>query len=431
MEKRLSQHGAAIYITMMGLALLSGLSLMAFKVSTTEQMISSYDGRSNAISYLAESGVTMALAWATDPAHSPDPNFFTSLQTTSCVGSEAQPDWQWQNGPSNGNLQSFDPFKELGGSGLFSIWFYQSPHPDGVCVVSAQVSGSGGSSTVSVTLTRLQASITAAISGRGRLESEQPIWAHWGDIRYTESARMGNPTWIPLKGNAMPTGKPYSQSGTNEDHWMTVAIEHDAIGATGYPDNVHVREAGASPDAIPKAFLIDYAKRHGTYYRLSPEGLLVRDGISRTFSELFAKPLPDHKTPLIWIDIPEKTKKPLVIGDGYYSGYFYVAGDVRITGGGKGETILVESPPWPVDNPQPVWLDDVHLKGLLYVQGEIDIHNRFTVYGAVVASDGFTGKAANRLEVWYDHRLQSGQYAGLPPFTLLPGTWRRGPLGYL
>lgn len=246
----------------------------------------------------------------------------------------------------------------------------------------------------------------------------------------------------------IPNELPYADGGLNQDPWLEIRVEQriqrPLSGLNGlngnsniiegenrpYADRPNVYEKSAvSLDIVNLKDLKSYIKTYGSYYVVSPAGSLERNGVDQgTFDQLFSSPVSDH--PLVWVDlIPGySSSKPILMARSQYKGYFYFSGNIQVAGNQPGGTVQAQTPPWPSTTPQRIELAGINLDGFFYALGEIDLQGPFSAYGAFFAGEGFTGPAANDLEVWYNHDYSSANYSGLSPVVRLKGTWRVVPV---
>lgn len=448
------QKGTAIFVAVMMLMLSTGLGLLAFQISSTELQISSYGKNDLAAGYLAEAGIEKILSWISQPAKSPNPVFFESLgpvKRVRCSGDQTHPDFQLSSALLDNTASG--PFSELTEMGrILDLRLYRGEHPKGLCRVEVKAeSGRGAIKIVRVELAKSPIQpMTAGIQGAGNAAAASPIWAHWGKIRYTDSAHLGNSiSKIPMRNSIMiPNEQPYTEGGLNQDPWLEIRVEQriehplsDRSSLNGdpnlleeenrpYADRPNVYEKSAvSLDTVDLDDLKRYVKMYGIYYVVTPAGRLEQNGVDQgTFDQLFSSPASGHR--LVWVDLVPgySSSEPILMAQNHYKGHFYFTGNVQIKGNRQGETVQAQTPPWPSTTSQQVELTGINLDGFLYAIGEINLQGAFSAYGALFAGQGFTGPAANDLEVWYNHNYSSANYSGLSPVIRLKGTWHTLPV---
>ncbi len=320
------QKGTAIFAAVMMLMLSTGLGLLALQISSTELQISSYGKNDLAAGYLAEAGIEKVLSWVSQPAMSPDAVFFESLGAVKripCAGDQAYPDFQLA--PALLEDAASGPYWELKEMGkILDLRLYRAEHHKGLCTVEVKAaSGKGAIKMVRVELTKSPIqSMTAGIQGVGNADAASPIWAHWGNIRYTGNAHLGSSvSKIPIKDNSIiPNGLAYTDGGLNQDPWLEIRVEQrierplsnqsglneDQTNVEGenrpYADRPNVYEGSVvSLDTVDLHDLKSYIKTYGSYYVVSPTGHLEQNGVDQgTFDQLFSSPASDHR--LVWVD---------------------------------------------------------------------------------------------------------------------------------
>jgi len=440
-----NQRGMAMFVAIMMLGLGSGFALLAWQVSSTELEISRFTVSEETAYVLAESGIDKVISWASNPASSPNAAFFENLPTTSCSNNVNNPDYvvpsAYLTDPDVG------PFKALSEMGqITELYFYRAK--SGLCTVGVLAEGAtGGKKRIEVELARNPlVPLGAGIQGRGNPATPSPVWLHWGNIRYTGSANLGeNTAKVPRKvPGFIPDGfgSPYAHDEAsydlNEDQLLEVLVEGSV---SPPPDGTrpNVKEGQNvqldvpdEPDVIKR-----FIKENGEAYIVSEIPGMLKDhqGNAKSFHELFGPENPGlpPKLHLAWIDTDEDSSSaPLVIEGGPYRGYFYFPEgmDVQINNWDNSQLIdeaNVKPPDGGGGSLGPVVLSGLNLVGFFYVQGEAEVQQAFSTYGALYAEEGFSGPAAGDLELWYNPAFSEGRYAGIRPVTPLPGTWKTPP----
>ncbi|MEC4678263.1 MAG: hypothetical protein VST69_05865 [Nitrospirota bacterium] len=460
-----NQRGIAMLITLMVLSLGSSFALLAFQVSTTDLSIARYSEGEAAVQYLAESGVEKVVSWAYTPADSPDPVFFGNLLTNHCSQEKTNPDF-----PNAANLRiapfpDFEtylgdanngPFAELKDIGKIThIQLYAPTHATkGICTVEVTATTpQGANAKVRVNIaTNPMGTITAGIQGHGDAgdpgaRNTFPVWAHWGGIRYTGQANLGEdirivPRMDPLY---LPNDDRYDTGDydINFDPVLTIKVENEIIaplpdsGNTySNRDNVTQNEgASARLDDIDFPQIKSFIRKHGEHYTVSEDGqhllkngqhLLDEDGNHiDSFDAVFHEKTDQYH--LVWI---ENAGAPsLKIALGRFKGYFYFSGGIDIAGHVSGRIVNAVSPPvLGFPHGKALDLTRINLEGLFAVQDTIHLRDYFRVYGAFYSAGGFTGRNAFQLQVWYNNNFASGTYTGIRNITPLLGTWQSVPI---
>ena len=438
-----------MFVAIMMLSLGTGFALLAYQVASTELEISRYTESEAASLYLAESGVEKVISWLSNPAASPNPAVFSALPETGCSNNPESPDLSldpdYLSNPDG-------PFKALKGMGrIVQLDLYGPTHDDGICTVLVTAeSNNWASKTVKVELTSTPLGvITAGIQGKGNAANPSPIWLHWGDIRYTGDVNLGGAIGrVPKKDETIPvTGLPYLDDPLDDDDvvdpWVDLYVENDITApprddpAANQPFllRANVWQHGGEDvvlDSIDIEALKHFIKQHGEFYLVNPEGKLERAGsVPKTFAELFQAD-ESSRYRLVWIDVKDgySSEAPLVVSHGPYKGYFYFAGDVQVENLDGDVLAFNAFSPKKSDGTGPfeVFLSDINLDGLFFVQGTLDIQYGFKAFGAIYAKNGFTGPGADDLEVWYNTRFASAAYPGIRLVTPLAGTWKTLPV---
>lgn len=458
-----NQRGFAMFIAVMILSLGTSFAFLAFQVSTTELTISRYSENEAAVRYLAESGVEKVLSWASNPLASPDPAFFADLPSNPCThrptDSEFVPDFPRTDHLSISPFTDFLSFLEDPDSGPFSelkeigrivdIQLYAPSHIDGICTVEVTAetrSGASAKERVNITANPM-GTITAGIQGLGDAGNTLPVWAHWGDIRYTGQANLGeNINIVPQRDTSiLPNGDPYNpdSEGSNFDPIMTLRVEKEITAPTpdngdSYLDRPNVTQNGGttvSLDAIDFNRLRSFVKKHGAYYTVSEDGQhLLKNGLHildehdnhvDSFDTVFDGAT--EKQHLVWV---ENAGAPdLRINGGRFKGYFYFSGGIHINGDAPGRGVSAVSPEVPGGSDgSRINLSDINLEGIFVTKKTTRLEHRFSVYGAFYSLRGYTGDGTNALEVWYNSDFARGMYPGMRNTTPLAGTWRSVPL---
>jgi len=417
-------RGAAMVIALIMLATATMLSMAALRSSATELLISRYAGDTYATGYTAESGVETVLSWVALPEQSPNSSFFRALSTTVCVNEQDNPDFLIES-PA---LDAFVP--SLGGvSAVTKIMLYKSVHAEGVCrVESWAITGFDGTKGVKTDLTRgPMKPVTAGLQAEGDPQEINPYFVHWGTVKYFGDLRLPDDLSVLPATGGIPSAIPYSEPGPNEDPWFALWVDGTVMNASGpnggpFPSNVHPNTDSLQRDDLSMDAVKPFAKQYGEYYQVSPDGMLEYAGVSQgSFDDLFGQVTENHRLVYIERKAGYSNDQPLYLQGGPYRGYFFIEGEVIVGGGQTGMTVEGASPPWPTV-PQAMTLTDIHLDGLLYAEGNIELQDRFAVYGALITGQQFTG-LANALEVWYNHDYESATYSSLPILIPIKETW--------
>lgn len=449
-------------VTIMMLSLGTSFAFLAFQVSTTDLSIARYSANEAAVQYLAESGIDKVISWSTHPANSPHPVFFENLLTNNCSQEKSKADF-----PNPADLQiapyshfsdylgdpALGPFSELKDIGkITDIQLYAPTHlTKGICTVEVTASTPLGASTkvrVNISATPM-GNITAGIQGDGDAgetgaTNTFPVWVHWGEIRYTGQADLGEDIQIVPQSDAgfLPDGNPYSTQNykINFDPFFKLRVENEIT--VPAPDNGNsyksrpqvTQDEGSSVqlDEIDFVRLKSFIRKYGEYYTVSEDGqhllqngrhILDEDGNHvDSFDRVFHEKTDKHH--LVWIDNAGASDS-LRISKGRFKGYFYFSGGISIAGDVSGRTVpavtpLVEGYPHGVS----VTLDRINLEGVFVTQESIHLQGRFWVYGAFYSLGGFMGSGADALQVWYNTAFANGVYPGVRNITPLVGTWQ-------
>lgn len=443
-----NQKGMAMFVAIMMLSLGTSFAFLSWQVSSTELEISRYSESEAAAYALAESGIEKVISWTSNPDNSPNEAFFENLPTTDCSNNSDNPDlsidYSYLTNPDTG------PFKALKGMGeITELYFYRPTHPDGKCTVGVLAeSTKGGKKRMEVELTMNPlGAITAGIQGEGNPDTPSPVWLHWGNIRYTGSAHLGeNIEKVPIKETDFTPagdGSPYTEDyNENKDYLMELLVENGVIPALSEEEedarpNVKQGSDVVLDDVDLKA-LERFIKQHGEVYIVSDVAGMLKDhqGDPKSFDELFG-PEGDGEAPklrLVWIDTDaQSSQEPLLIEGGPYNGYFYFPEDmdVRIVNWDDDALPVQEVVPPPKEDgiqPDAVDLSGLNLLGLFYVRGKADIQDPFKTFGALYAQEGFAGPKATDLELWYNSAFASSDYSGVRRVTPLTGTWKTPPI---
>lgn len=462
---RNNQSGFAMFIALMVLTMGTSFAFLAFQVSTTDLAISRYTASEASAQYLAESGVEKVLSWASTPGQSPNIPFFSLITTnaTPCLGDHDNPDFSM-----NAQALSLSDgyFYELNSMGkITELLIYNVENTNGLCTVKVSAETAlGGKAVVRVNLVKTPlGSITAGIQGAGNSVNPSPIWAHWGNIRYTGDTNIGDDIEkIPEK-DATTFITPESYENTLTDPFMELLVQGEIVGSpppddpndgNTYALRSNVKQYSGSDADLDNIFdpsnigrLQSFIKTHGEYYTLEIDETdgsqhLLRNGNHiiegdahvDSFDELFDGETDTYH--LVWID-SGSISEPLKIYGRQFKGSFYFSGNISILEDSFGEGVALD----PVDALSPpshedpsgvsVQLSDINLEGLFAAKYEIRIERQFKVYGAVYSGAGFTGSSqgsAIDLEVWYNTQFANSAYPGIRNLTVLAGTWMSGEL---
>lgn len=462
-----NQQGIAMLITLMVLSLGSSFALLAFQVSTTDLSIARYSEGEAAVQYLAESGVEKVVSWAYTPVDSPDPVFFENLLTNNCSQEKTNADFPnaanlriapfpdfpaYLGDPDNG------PFAELKDIGkITNIQLYAPTHATkGICTVEVTATTpQGASAKIRVNIaTNPMGNITAGIQGHGDAggpgaRNTFPVWAHWGKIRYTGRANLGEDILIvPTKDTGfLPNANRYTvyDYGVNIDPIMEINVENEILApmldknGDSYASRPNVRQNRGSStqlDQIDFSEIKTFIRKHGEYYTVSEDGrhllkngqhILDKDGNHiDSFDAVFHEKTDQYH--LVWIE-NAGTERPLRITKGRFKGYFYFSGSVYIEGDASGRIVAAVTPPvGAFPDGLSINLDRINLEGIFASMETIHLQRRFLAYGAFYSLGGFTGPNADELQVWYNNNFKHGIYPGVRNITPLLGTWQSVPI---
>lgn len=283
---------------------------------------------------------------------------------------------------------------------------------------------------------------------------------HWGDVlvngNFNFTGQMKNK--VPQKDSNIDiasTTQPYS--GNNwYDRWVDVYIGGVVNGDTSgrvqpflndnppFP-NVYQNISTDTLDCIMSKLDYDelkqFAIENDVYYYSTGNGTIRK--IGDTQDRNFETEIRDNAREFMFIDIinaPSYTftgadleagtydaqfPTHTINGNFFYSGFLYIAGNLKIQGVGGLTTINnvysppahdVEQPIFPpngesTDADLPVSYTtepatsglslDVHVDGSIYTKGYIDMNANLNVYGSVGAERGFRG--AGNFEIWYNY----------------------------
>ncbi len=451
-------------IAIMVLSLGGSIALISFRSSTQELGVSRFTEHEMNSQYLVESGVDQVVSWVMDPSSFPDnytsgigsggvKTFLSDLpisETIPCEGDSQYPGLTISDASFLAHPNG--PFSELKVMGeITEIKFYAPAEPVGPpdppvdgdrrrCTVEVTaISGDGARKRIRVDLARNPIGpITSGIQGVVFSEDALPIWAHWGEIRYTGEAEanlgaaVGRvPTKLPSGGGVSYNGNTYSDIGGNDDPNIAIYVEQeialdddgtsfDTLNSVSEQVDVSLNEA--NPDDEGQVDLRRFLRANGEVYTVSSEdGKLEKYGVVvGTFDELFevsGQENPNFR--LVWIVRDEQSNPaPLLIGGAQYKGYFFIDGDVVVQGGQPGREVLATPP-----EGDPIPLESINLEGLFYTGGDMEFHDAFAAYGALFSRGGFSGSGAKDLEVWYNSSFDTAVFPGVRALTPLSGTW--------
>lgn len=479
MERPLNtERGLALIVTLGLLCLITLLGISAFRLSVAEIGIAANQKASVQAQYLAEAGTAMVLQWFQEPETFPDigtfplgvpvggrgrflarrgtdvhggASYFDLEGRSPFVGTAVQPDFLYESGPDQPGIPG-DPFAGLGD--LARLKVYAPTTIGAVCTVEATgETGSGIRRSVKVEIIPSPIPPTPAPLQIGTGSAGPiPLLVHWGDVRVVGNADFGSDLEsVPRKNpTASVSGQPYLASD-RQDPWIdfyvgglivnpspTCADCIEPFRLDGF-GNLHqfqtMNDPGFGLNLWDYRRLKNFARTWGVYFGTDRDGYLYQDGIlDSEHRRIPAQALADHPGAndggLVFIDTvdqrpPDGTNLATVdIPVDYMEGLFSIQADVILRESGTGRSLPVTAPPLEDSDTtfqETVVLPAVHLKGILSTAGKLIVEGHPVVFGALVAQQGVAG--SGQPEIWYDARLRTGYYPGLPSATPLKGSW--------
>mgnify|MGYP005831356669 CR=1 FL=1 len=283
---------------------------------------------------------------------------------------------------------------------------------------------------------------------------------HWGDVLingdFNFTGQMKNK--VPQKDpnfDIPSTTQPYSGNDWY-DRWVDVYIGgvvngdssgkvqpflHDTPPFPNVYQNVTTETLDCIMSKLDYDELKDFALENDVYYYSTGNGTIRK--IGDTENRNFETEIRDNQRQFMFIDIIDAPSYTFtgadleagiydaqfpthtINGSFFYSGFLYIAGNLKIQGLGGLTTIYnvnsppandVEQPVFPPDgesteadlpvsyttDPATSGLSlDVHVDGSIYTKGYIDMNANMNVFGSVGAERGFKG--AGNFEIWYNY----------------------------
>jgi hypothetical protein len=477
-----NQQGIALLGAMIVALMLSLLGATLLNLAGQEAVSAGLANQAAVAQQLADAAGELAVAWFHSPQttagvpqlssvrekrnHDQEgaPSFFDASGRSQFIGTADQPDVRLHaDNPSDNRLLNdsetgmFRTMTHLGQ--VEELKVYAPSKPGLLCTIDTTVATNTNPTVRQSILMQLGAldmpPLRAAVQvgghlGRFQPGSESPVSVHWGEVKVEGNLTVRQADEIPLRSALAPvTGQIYDEMTLREDRWIeawiggTVQVTHLLSEQTpSFPHNLHVGQnpiPGVRLDQWSYEHMKRVAKRFGRYFAIDREGLLYPQGIvepGRGISpdEVFRSDGGGNQQGLIFIDTLDQTAPRsdnlgvVRLHAPYFEGMAVVQGHVVLAPSGSGQRIRVLSPPQTDQGHDvartPVQLSGIHFNGVLHASGDITIAGRVRLYGAVAAGGTITSAASgSRLEVWYDHDLGRGFYAGLPVVYRAPGTW--------
>jgi hypothetical protein len=476
------QRGIALLgVLVLGLILsLVGVTLLNL---AWQEAVSAQTGRKGAIAQLlAEAAGELVVGWFHRPRTSPPsvsallakrhqenegrPSFFDQAGRSQFTGTPDHPDlWLDAANPADDLLLN-DPT-----SGLFhsmralgtirQLKIYAPSKPGLLCTIDTIVETDGPEplrQSVSEQFGTLDLpALRAAVQVGQGLGLPQPgresfVGVHWGALIVGGALVLRHVEEFAVLSSSAPiTGQGYGETTVREDRWITVwaggpvKIAQPLSGqpaATALPSHVHAMQnpiPGVRFDRWSYDVLKRIAMRYGSYFGIDQAGLLYPNGAvgpGRGVSpdQVFRSKTEGNQLGLIFVDTLDQTAPrddnlgTVKLNLGYFEGLAVVQGHVLLNASAAGSQVSVLSPPSGSASgagPRvPVQLSGIHLNGVLYAAGNITVNGAAKIYGTVTAEGTITSTATGpSIEVWYNHDMGQGLFAGLPVVFHAPGTW--------
>lgn len=431
----IEEKGAALFVVLYILVLLTFLGVFALGTSVTEVYIAGSHKAEVATLYLAEAGIEQVLYWFNNPSSFNDtgnfPNGYSGspgeffkkrkldgasyvdLTGNQFTGTSSQPDLEYKSPEDDQflNDRTSGLFRNLQDVGKISnLKVYGPSSPGLVCTIEAAgITASGAKKTVSIELGPNPLSpITAGIqSGQGAIgPGADPFLVHWGDTRIKWSANLGSDLAnIPKKNLYTPIDNaPYSLIKT-EDNWLDIYVEGTADVSNGVSDgdfqpydqsppnepghgNIYQNQSDLTLDLWDYNRIKNYAKEYGLYYTTDANGNIYLNGggppinLNQVLSSSYAG---DSKG-FVFIDTidgnpPDPAGSNLAnlptVQINYSEGLFYIAANINIGGNGTGLTFSAASPPYDLSLLDPTTSTDEGKRVAINISG---IHLKGVLY---------------------------------------------------
>jgi hypothetical protein len=467
-----SERGAILVVALVTLALLSVMGSVAFRVASGEHERVRQEEHEVIAQELADAGVERVLAWFADPSTFTDSP--PALPVGPCAAPVRAEEWFRKRCRTVHGLPSFrdaDGRAQWGGTINEAAVVYEWLHPLGEWVEPAaertipsdrlQVrlfaptspdaiatlisSAFVGRATVSIRVELVEgpwSGLTGALrAGEGQV-GPFPVRVHWGDI-FVEGPLDLRMVWDRLPRHdsaASVSGQPYLVE-PGADRWFDVTATGEVLApmapsAEGFTDPYrHIRPATAIPPAGVWLYqgLKRYAQQHGRYFTTRGTGLLYPNDQEPGVSLSAVMGSRSSGNSFLFVDTLDQQAPGVDNLDRLHASFDGITADAYIGAhlairGGEGRAITVDTPSAEgASSGEPavsgVVLSGIHYVGALLVAGEIQTENRVSIFGAVVAGQGF--RDFGGLEVWYDDRLRHGDRNGFAPVLIKPGSRRR------
>ena len=480
---RHDERGMAMLAVLMVVFLLTLLGMTSMQLAGQEMAGASALQEEPLAHHAAEAAVDVVMGWFHDPSLMPqgpesawmakrvtngqgDPSYFDRQGRSQFAGTVSLPDVVFDAANLHHDRLLNDPqmgwFKSLKGlAKILKLRVYGPTRPGLLCTVEV-TAGAGRNAHVTNTLSvelgtyaipGLHAPVQSGTIGNASAQTKPgAVLAHWGDMIARGAAYFPRPEEIPTKsGLASVSGQTYDEMTHHEDRWLDIQIGGDVFFAqlpaeawSGIPSNIHARQEpvpGVKIDQWDYDTLKKMSKQFGHYYGVDGEGLLypcgvIQSGSGRRPDEVFASMgLGDHHG-LIFVDtldgMPPRPDNmaTIVLNQEYAEGVFIVNGHVVWNAGREGKSVPALSPApegqQSLGTRIPTQLSGIHLRGLLYVAGDMRYAGHLKVYGGVLSHgsivEGTNGSGV--LEVWYNYDLHEGLVQGLPLVYVAPGSWQ-------
>jgi hypothetical protein len=470
------QQGMALVGALIVVLVVTLLGALSFRLAAQEVDNVRTIREEAGVRQVAEAGLDLAIEWFHDPAKAaadgvagslhkrftlPDegPAFFDAQGQSQFRGTAVAPDilldahdpilTRVLNDPAMGAARS--------GGRLLNLKLYGPAQPGLLCTVEVTAEGSRGlRRTISAQLAaRRIPAIRSGIQltgngGEPAAAGGLPVWVHWGDLRVRGDARLPKIEDLPGQAAVAPVNAlSYGEMTRREDRWLNVYIGGSVaflpsalVPAPVVPSNVHGQQEpipGLREDRWAYDMLKQQAMAHGEVYARGPDGLLYRDGQSEPGpgialeSVMRSAEIDDHRG-LIFIDTLDRQPPradnlgTMAVETDYAEGVFVINANLRFKANGAGRTVRALAPPDPgMSNLAPrvaVPLSGIHLRGVLFVAGDLMYEGRPRLFGSLLAGGRVTGDGAGPLELWTDFELSQGLVRGMPLVSIAPGTWR-------